>query len=1104
MVCNLKMDSNNLRSSGGKVPIRRELVGAAGHVSTASSRRLESNSVVVTIRPTPPKPAGHVSTGSVAPLELSASDVSPTRTSWMLGKGERPGDMEPAYNYVGHIRKCPAVERNLGVKIWSPEAASLYSRKKVYASGDMCVEDWEGCECALYVQGRFNINEGTLSPSGAKKYDVCDLVWCCRDLKPLRTWTRGLGGRKRKRFRTDGKGKYRDISTSPVQELSCVCDLSQYGGHLNTCTQQSKLRRLEEAFQKEAVIRAAKQNIINKNTDEENISQSKASVFAKLREQLEAVPQGVRSEMENINKIHKQRKSSTAPESSQSGCEARPSLVRQSERRVSTVRNKKTKKSGATRRRLAQIKEKVLGKQADNQQGVDHHGATSADGRGLVNQHHLVTHIGNHSVEATGVKEFDLDFGVNSAAQNVISQIGTQLTGWGQNLVILPDSAAVQIRTKFSIPTLQLGTRAGWVDHEDARTIAADMQITPYQVNYTGDREVLYRMQDSDAADLIHGTTVDARKLAGNMNNGPYFPPSAVERIAPILLQRREKINNASLYGLGWLLVHQLQALEALEIQGNYRLPVNNAMVVRHTQVQQNQIGDLVNNFSSDIGTGRIFLDGKYFTLEELSMLRVIASGLPLVTSPDGARRSILQFTASAIIPFGVYFNNVQQIPDVVPGNWNSQRIAVLMRKLATHLEDDEAWVQGYMRAAAIISGGASVWVNEAVPPVATRRWIDSLLQIGGTAWPMPGGTNPMWQWAGITPQFATDPAVKAEAQALSGMTVLEAVRTSHVIGHLIAAGITSVLIKLNLTTVEFNLRYFGQLGGDASTILGALVECRTEEEASVKQCPLLVRAGINWISEFSGINVNWGHFSSATWNNHDTPGDPVDVADRMWRCLAPGVPKIANPMVVAFLLDALPVEWGLCGAPVTVDLSNDIVQDEHGRYWSAELGDDRYEAAASSEAPYGFVSYGSMALGALRQQHNIVANWPVEMRRLHTHTRRGRIVQGVRGDPRVVVRWLPVLLVAEPGTLLTYDWEHRVVLAPEMTEEVLGANCFGYAVTTPKMVYQNAGLVVNRAASTKKIMLGMSGLRLLSKKKGDAGAGESSKQGSVSAEAEN
>lgn len=1099
-----KMDLNKLRRAGGKVPIRRELVGVAGHVSTTPNRQLESNSVAVTIRPTPPKPAGHVSTGSVAKIELSASDVSPTQTSWMLGKGERLGAVEPAYSYVGHIRKCPAVESNLGVKIWSPEAASLYPRKKVYASGDMCFEDWEGCECALYIQGRFNIHEGTLTPAGAKKYNVCDLVWCCRDLKPMRTWTSACGSRKRKRFRIDGTGKYRDMSTSPVQELSCICDLSQYSGHLNTCTQQSKLCSLEEAFQREAAIQVAKQNNIYNNTCEASTSQDKASVFANLRKQLEAVPQGVIFEMENINKIHKQSKSSTAPESSQSGCEAGPSLVRQSESRVSLIRTKKRKKSGATRRKLAQFKRNVLGKQASSQQGANRQGAINTDGRGLVNQHHLVTHIGNHSVETTGVKEFDLDFGVNSAAQNVISQIGTQLTGWGQNLVILPDTAAVQIRTRFSIPTLQLGTRSAWVGQEDVRTIAADLQITPYQVNYTGDREVLYRMQDSDAADLIHGTTVDARKLAGNMNNGPYFPPAAVERIAPVLLQRREKINNASLYGLGWLLVHQLQALEALEIQGNYRLPVNNAMVVRNTQVQPNQIGDLVNNFSSDIGTGRMFLDGKYFTLEELSMLRVIASGLPLVTSPDGARRSILQFTASAIIPFGVYFNDVQVIPDVIPGNWNSQRIAVLMRKLATHLEDDEAWVQGYMRAAAIISGAASVWVNEADPPVATRRWIDSMLQIGGTAWPMPGGTNPMWQWAGITPQFATDPAVKAEAQALSGMTVLEAVRTAHVIGHLIAAGITSVLIKLNLTTIEFNLRYFGQLGGDAATILGALVECRTEEEASAKHCPLLVRSGINWISEFSGINVNWGHYSSATWNNHDTPGDPVDAAARMWRCLAAGVPKIANPMVVAFLMDALPVEWGLCGAPVTVDLSNDIVQDEHGRYWSAELGDDRYEAAASSEAPYGFISYGSMALGALRQQHNIAVDWPVQMRRLHTHTRKGRAVQGVRGDPRVVVRWMPVLLVAEPGTILTYDWEHRVVLAPEMTDDVLGVNCFGYAVTTPKMVYQNAGLVVNKAASTRKIMLGMGGLRLLSKKKGNAGAGESSKQGSAGAEAEN
>jgi hypothetical protein len=634
--------------------------------------------------------------------------------------------------------------------------------------------------------------------------------------------------------------------------------------------------------------------------------------------------------------------------------------------------------------------------------------------------------------------------------------------------------------------------------------------LEPITIDFTGGREIVYRLKDSEAADLIHNDTVDARRLAGVMNIGPAFPTPVIERLAPLLLQRREKINNASLYGLGWLVVHQLHALEVLDIAPVFRGVGNAAVVTRETAVNAPQHAGLINNFEQDLATGRIFIDGRCFTLAELAFISVLASGGPIVTSPAGQRRSVLQYVTTAMIPMAVYHNDALRIPALAAARWTSVRVEVLMRKLATHLDEEEAWLQGYMRACTVVRGVHTVWAAEAegdAAPVMTRRWVNSLLEISGTSWPLPGGTNPMWQWAGIKPIFVKNIGSAEEIAALGSMSVHESVSTAHIIGQLLSTGVTNVFIKLNITTDILTDRFWGVLNSDAMELMRTLLASKSNEAPSLVDCPMLIRAAANWVSDYSGMSIDWSHFTTVVWNNRDSAADDMAPEGiRMWTLLAAGAPRIGSVLCTGFLLDSFPDIWCVLAPNVTADTGEDIVHGVAPRYWSAAMGEDLYGSYASSNAAYAYVTYGATLLGVLRQQLEIDDNWPVQVRQFNQVMRQGRTAPGARVDPVVPVEWIDVLGVVQPGTLQTYDWGNRAVLAPEMTEDVLGNGTFQFLANFGSCHYYNAGVRQCRPIANRRINVTMSGLASLCRRTAGMKIGEESKkeEANTAASAEN
>lgn len=1029
------------------------------------------------------KTAGHVSTVTRC-VELPTGSpngrgcvFSPNPIRRQLGEGAAAVSATGGGTYYTcHVRQCPAIKRCLGVRLWPAVAVSLCGKRRIYASKDMHDKDWEGCLCGLYIQNRFNLNESTLSPAGAKKFEVEDLVWVNGDLKPLRTWSRGGMSRKRKMYKSDGTGRFRDISLSPVSDLECACDM----------TRRAALLQLNSGSDNnnDVIYRNNLYNLVSKpNNLRKKIRLDLVSNVVTREVPDKETPGRL---MASVRPRSSSGNASTS--SSPSKGEGKRQKVGFGPTQVVGSDNLKQKKkrsrlSGAARRQRA--KADLQAKSVN----VDVPSAPPMSGARL---HPQTIHMGNHSVTGQGVLSFAPDWNENKAAQNVIGFISRNLPAWGANIATDAATAALTIRTRYAIQSMGIQPRNGVVEATTPRTIAADWQLEPIVLNFTGGREIIYRLKDSDAADLIHNEAVDARRLAGVMNIGPHFPIPVIDRIAPLLLQRREKINNASMYGLGWLAVHQLHALELLNVAPVYRAVLADAMVLRNTIVAAgDQQAALINHFETDLAVGRIFIDGRGFTLDELAFLARIASGGPLITSPAAARRSVLQYVETAQIPMAVYTQDVIVIPALVPAAWSSVRVEVLMRKLANHLDETDAWLQGYMRACTIVRGVATEWHDEAEPPVVTRRWVNALFEICGTAWPLPGGTNPMWQWAGIKPVFVKNQGNEQEIAVLGSMTVHESVTAAHVIGQLMSTGITTLFIKLNLTTVQFNSRYFGLLASDGGELLRTLLMSRLGAEASEADCPLMIRAGVNWVSEFSGMSIDWTNFSSVVWNNRDTAADAeAAAAARMWTLLPPGSPRIGSVLAVGFLLDAYPDVWCMLGPAITVNTAEDIVHGELPRYWSAALGDNTYAANASSVAPYQYVTYGATLLGALRQQLGVEANWPVQMRRFNQVIRAGAMAPGARGPPLVPIEWVPNLGVAQPGTFQTYDWGNRTVLAPEMTEDVLGENVFSYVADNGQMTYHNAGVRATRPLANRRLDATLAGLSLFCKPLAGAKAG--------------
>lgn len=1034
---------------------------------------------------------GQAPFGMDEPIRRGGSDAGSAR------RGSRTA-------FMGHVRSCGAIQKNLGVKLWLPQGYSCWSPRVVYSAKDMAEEDWKECECGFSLTNRTSMDECALTPSGVRKHRKVDLVWTNPDLKPIRSWSSKVLGRKQKIWKHDGTGRYRDTSTSPVSDLECNCDIANRAGLLHLCgghkensdNSSFKNKYINNIYNLAVRGKSGNPSInrikvdLGKNTMIEvpsragpsggSPTQSKGTTPVRKFPCLSSETSGsVTTSPEQTSPP--QRVAQTPPR----GDAAMRPVTKQNMRK-----RRRKRKSGAQRRKEARSRTIEL-----PLAGV--RPSASFLGPAL---HPQVLHIGNRSVTGQNVKVYEPDFQDNKAAQNAIRYIADHMNGWGPNVHVDVENNVV-VSTRWGATTMTGQPRTADIPTVTTRLIEADEQLDPIAINLTGGREVQYVMSDSDAGDLIKGASVDSRRLAGTMNAGPAFPPAVIEKLAPLLLSRKEKVNNAALYGIGWLGIHQLHALEVGNVAIVYRDAIADALVVRDTNVILARHAELANQFEEDLGRGRIFIDGKRFTPAELSMIRLLASGAPLGVSPPQARRSILQYVASAVIPMAVYNYGNLVVPAIVPGEWNSGRLFVLLRKMATELDDEESWLQGFMRVATIVKGTIVEWQEAGPPIVRHRRWMNAMYEACGSAWPCPGGTNPMWGWAGVKPTFEMNVGNKAEIVALGTMTVHESVLCGYIVGSLVANGITTLLIKLNLTTVQLNDYFYGNNPGQAGQLLRTLLAVRAPGEEGGRCCPLMVRAGVNWAADFTGLRMDWGHLTTGGWNNFNEGGDAANRADNMWRGLAEGAPRHGNVMHIGFIMDVLPDVWCILAPPITIDVSDEIVQDAGDRFWSAQMGEDKYENVAGSLTPYDFVTYGPTALAVLHQQFGVRAGWPLQMRRIGTVTRKKRILLGDRVDPLVPAAWVLIIGVIIPGTVQSYDWANRVVLAPEVTEGVIGPHIFNVLANGSEIKCWNAGCIATRVVETRRIEAGFAGLALLGKmpgagppmKKEDtaAGAGE-------------
>lgn len=694
---------------------------------------------------------------------------------------------------------------------------------------------------------------------------------------------------------------------------------------------------------------------------------------------------------------------------------------------------------------------------------------------------------GDHSVHGAEVKQTNLGWYKRTINQNIISQIVSSLPTWTDNMGYTALNHGVLLRTRYSIYTGAGDARIATVENTSPIIMAAHTVIQPITLNIRRGKEILYILKDSDAADLITNNTVDSRRLQSRMNAGPTFPAQVITLMAPFLLQRREKVNNVALYTYGWLLIHQVSMLNQHAIVPNVVVIPDDTMVLRNTNVPVVNYPELAAFFLGDLNAGRIFLDGSKFSVRELAVIRRIAGGFPMLNSPEDALISIIQYVVGEAIPMAVYHYGVLDVPAFAIGEWPATKIAGLLRKLATYLDDTHAWLQGFIRACTIVRG-------QRIERPNVSRWVNSLLEISGTALPTPGGTNPMWQWSGIKPVFVENPILVDEYTKLGTLQGQDIVFVSHLIGQLISTGISTTLMFLNITSVELNNRYFGNLTTEASLLIDSILQVERPNVTSVVPCPMMVRAGANWISRFTGMSLDWACLSSPCWNNYDEPTDAADGANVLWRGLCQGTPRLGGILSMGFWVDAYPDVWGVMAPPVKANTVMETITTGPRRYWSAHLGDKTYSERAGTRTPYIYVPYGAHVLGAIRQQLNINEEWVVPMRQFDTTAIRGVYEIGDIGQAVVPVQWAIVLGVALPGTLQTYNFETSRVLAPEMTLNQMGNAAYQYLSICADTELINAGLNKTYVYATKKVDVSLDGLDIWSDKdEGDAGASGSS-----------
>lgn len=299
------------------------------------------------------------------------------------------------------------------------------------------------------------------------------------------------------------------------------------------------------------------------------------------------------------------------------------------------------------------------------------------------------------------------------------------------------------------------------------------------------------------------------------------------------------------------------------------------------------------------------------------------------------------------------------------------------------------------------------------------------------------------WRWLGYRRAISSSPLMPENSVLYSDMSMVQLGRlTAWAAAHLSVATSTS-LFNWNITgsVLQRTLNRTFVSYFCTNLLLEGKYILRTSDDSLAGQ-PMLAFVVRLYVGSVFGAQLPADILSCRDWACYGLKAaeSPVNYLPNLGAAVTP---VLHNPLAILRWLKAIPIEWGLSGPGMTVDLSHDFViisAVDANRGWFAENGSGEYRARTTSSAPYSIVVYGiQVANYILSNAHD--RDEPIVPQPFVRHYRCAPSTpfypEGVPQAP-VADSWTGIgnLAVYNPLRTPSYEWDTFEVVVPAINDQ--------------------------------------------------------------------
>lgn len=653
-------------------------------------------------------------------------------------------------------------------------------------------------------------------------------------------------------------------------------------------------------------------------------------------------------------------------------------------------------------------------------------------------------HFGTHSVTTNFVTRTKLDVQDVDISQNIISE-GLLYNRSHPEFFQWADEHCFVMSTVTGPAAERPGRMVGiqtlfdrWV-HVPIAPAAPIVPIPPTLV--WNDPIKLDTMDINLLSELVVGTTPKPRPIQEGLMHLMGCNNIMATALAPSLLENLTRHDTSSIWGKAFVTYSVLSdfADRVVVAHRPYRYvpPAVDPLILVNITPADGGLNDNVALFNNGIATGALVLHRRDLSHPDIYALRIMSIGPQCLGSLlANEERGVVAANDHVLFTVNTPQINwviVQEGAEALPAQvviTAAQFLASIL-KIATMCASNDEVVRGFIKACAL-SYGRMLDGN--------RRFTTSTLEMGRFSWNRPWGHNPLWRFLNREPARKNTVHFNRDALALRSMTYNEVTRIMTLIAAIISFSASATFHHLNLSGVALNAQGGAVLAGNVAsrTIITQLLQ----QNDSRSQTMYDLMCGFP--AQVTKMVVNRSCFWGSRWSDNMTSFVAADWhANASWQGNWQWfIPYLSNPLSVSSLLTSYSHLWGISQPPVSYNFHGEMRSEgpviEQG--WYTFRGTDEYHTALTKGKPYVYVPYGALAINAALQDLQIAALWDIGYQSwtvLGGHAEKGNNIVVADRMPQ----YLPQIRMINLGTLVSYDWASRSLLAPFVLAEDMGAN---------------------------------------------------------------